>query len=160
MDDVFFGAKRVHLAVNRWAARVLRAFGLTPARFDLMRLIYERGYRFSQDSLRHRLGVARSTVSRMLRALEALGFVTREVDDSDRRTRMCTLTFEGRRAAASVMSALVWPRVVAEAINTALRADPKVTDVEAERASAEWLFRRLVYAFALGRGALVLALAP
>jgi len=159
MDDVFFGAKRVHLAVNRWAARILKEFGLTPARFDLMRLIYQHGYRLSQDLLRHRLGVARSTTSRMVRALEALGFVTREVDELDRRTLVCVLTYEGRRATAAVLSALVWPRVIAEAVDDALRADPLVKDVALERERSEWLFRRLVYAFALGRGALVLSLA-
>jgi DNA-binding MarR family transcriptional regulator len=119
-----------------------------------MRLIYERNYWWSQQAIRHRLGVARSTVSRMLRALEALGWITRERDAYDGRTRKCVLTYEGRRIVASVMSALIWPRVIMRVIDEALRApEPK-----REREAAEWLFRRLVYAFAMGRGALYLGL--
>jgi DNA-binding MarR family transcriptional regulator len=152
MDDLFFGVKRTHLAVNRWALHRLREFGVTPARFDLMRLIYERSYCWTQDAIRHRLGVARSTVSRMMRALEALGWITRKPAYWDRRTRVCTLTYEGRRVVASVMSALIWPRVIMRIIDEALRVD----DPRREREVAEYLFRRLVYAFAMGRGALYL----
>lgn len=155
MDDLFFGVKRTHLTVNRWALHRLRQFGVTPARFDLMRLIYERNYVWSQDAIRHRLGVARSTVSRMLGALEQLGWITRETRMADRRTRRCMLTYEGRRVVASVMSALVWPRVIARLVDEALRVDEPAR----ERDAAEWLFRRLVYAFAMGRGVLFLSLA-
>ena len=111
---MFFGVKRGHLAVNLWALHRLRAFGVTPARFDLMRLIYERNFQWSQSELRRRLGVARATISRMLRSLERLGWITRERDPDDRRTRRCVLTYEGRRVVASVMSELVWPRVIRE----------------------------------------------
>ncbi len=155
MDDLFFGVKRTHLAVNRWALHRLREFGVTPARFDLMRLIYERQYWWTQDAIRHRLGVARSTVSRMVRALETLGWITRERARWDRRTLICRLTYEGRRVVASVMSALVWPRAIKRAIDEALCAKEHV-DPARERDAAEWLFRRLVYAFAMGRGVLFL----
>ena len=146
MDDVFFGVKRAHLAVSRWALLRLREFGVTPARFDLMRMIYERHFRWSQKELRYALGVARATISRMVRALEKLGWITREVNPFDRRTRDCVLTYEGRRVVASVMSALVWPRVIANVVNAALGGN-----VEKERAAAEWLARRLVIAFAMRR---------
>jgi DNA-binding MarR family transcriptional regulator len=155
MDDLFFGVKRTHLAVNRWALHRLREFGVTPARFDLMRLIYERNFWWTQDAVRHRLGVARSTVSRMMRALEALGWMTRERSKWDRRTLVCTLTYEGRRVVASVMSALIWPRVIMRVVDEALR----VEEPKRDRDAAEWLFRRLVNAFAMGRGALFLSLA-
>ena len=80
MDDVFFGVKRAHLAVNWWALLRLKEFGVTPARFDLMRMIYDRNYRWAQSALRRELGVARATISRMLIALEKLGWITREVN--------------------------------------------------------------------------------
>jgi DNA-binding MarR family transcriptional regulator len=120
-------------------------FGVTPARFDLMRLIYERNFRWVQSHLRGRLGVARATISRMLKSLEKLGWIERVVNPFDRRTRDCVLTYEGRRIVASVMSALIWPRVIARAIDDALHTQ----DVDAERRAAEWLCRRLVYAFAM-----------
>jgi DNA-binding MarR family transcriptional regulator len=146
MDDIFFGVKRSHLAVNRWALLKLKEFGVTPARLDLMRLIYVRNFRWSQMHLRRRLGVARATISRMLKALEKLGWITREVDPFDRRTRDCLLTYEGRRIVASVMSALVWPKVIAKVVDAALGGN-----VQRERRAAEWLARRLVIAFDVRR---------
>jgi len=92
MDDVPFGVKRAHLALNCWALAQLKKFGVTPARFDLMRLIYERNYRWAQSELRNRLGVARATISKMVRALVKLGWITREVNRVDRRTLDCVLT--------------------------------------------------------------------
>lgn len=146
MDDVLFGVKRAHLAANWWALLRLREFGVTPARFDLMRMIYGRDFRRVQSELRRQLGVARATISRMLRSLERLGWITREVNAYDRRTRDCVLTYEGRRVVASVMSALVWPKVIANVVDAALGGD-----VVQERIAAEWLARRLVIAFAIQR---------
>ncbi len=146
MDDVFFGVKRAHLAVNWWALLRLKEFGVTPARFDLMRMIYDRNCRRAQSDLRRQLGVARATISRMLRSLEKLGWITREVNRFDRRTRDCVLTYEGRRVVASVMSALVWPKVIAKVVDAALGGV-----FEKERKAVEWLARRLVVAFAIHR---------
>ena len=145
MDDVFFGVKRAHLAVNAWAlGRLKKDFGVTPARFDLMRLIYERNFRWIQSELRSRLGVARATISRMLRSLEKLGWIERKPNAWDRRTRDCVLTYEGRRVVASVMSALIWPKVIAKVVDASFHSG----DVEKEREAVEWLARRLVIAFA------------
>ena len=146
MDDVLFGVKRAHLANNCWALAKLREFGVTPARFDLMRLIYDRNYRWVQSEIRLRLGVARATISRMLRSLERLGWIERVVNPFDRRTRDCLLTYEGRRVVASVLSALVWPRVIAKVVDVALGGD-----VAKERSAVELLARRLVIAFAIRR---------
>ena len=144
MDDVLFGVKRAHLATNCWALAKLKEFGVTRARFDLMRLIYERNFRFAQSLLRRRLGVARATISRMLRSLEKLGWITREVNPWDRRTRDCLLTYEGRRIVASVMSALVWPKVIAKVVDAALGGD-----TVKEREAAGSLAWRLVIAFVM-----------
>jgi DNA-binding MarR family transcriptional regulator len=146
MDDVLFGVKRAHLANNRWALLQLREFGITPARFDLMRLIYDRNFRWAQSELRLRLGVTRATISRMVRALVKLGWIERERNAFDRRTLDCVLTYEGRRVVASVMSALVWPKVIKKIIDAALGGDA----VE-ERKAVELLARRLVIAFAMPR---------
>ena len=146
MDDALFGVKRAHLAGNWWALMKLREFGITPARFDLMRMIYERRFRFPQSDLRKLLGVARATISVMVRALVKLGWITREKNEDDRRTYDCLLTYDGRKVVATVMSALVWPKVIANAVDAAL-----LCDVKKERAGVEWLARRLVIAFAIRR---------
>ena len=147
MDEVFFRVKRGHLALNRWALLRLREFGVTPARFELMRLIYERNFRWVQSYLREELGVARATISRMLKSLERLGWIERKPNPWDRRTRDCLLTYQGRRIVASVMSALIWPKVIARAVDAALGGD-----VAKERSAVEWLVQRLVIAFAIRRG--------
>ena len=144
MDDVFFGVKRAHLAVNWWARLKLKEFDVTPARFDLMRLIYERNFRWVQSEIRKELGVARATISRMIRALVKLGWIERKPNPFDRRTLDCVLTYEGRRVVATVMSALIWPRVIKSVVDDALQTK----NVDEERKAAAWLARRLVYAFA------------
>jgi DNA-binding MarR family transcriptional regulator len=146
MDDIFFGVKRSHLAVNRWALLKLREYGVTPARFDLMRMIYDRNYRWAQSELRAALGVARATISVMVRALVKLGWITREVNPFDRRTLDCVLTYEGRRIVALVMSALVWPRVIKNIVDAALGVEP-----QKDREAAQLLARKLVIAFARRR---------
>ncbi|HEY2366453.1 MAG TPA: hypothetical protein VGH87_08710, partial [Polyangiaceae bacterium] len=69
---------------------------------------------------------------------------TREVSSFDRRTRDCVLTYEGRRVVATVMSALIWPRVIAKIVDVAFLT----SDVKKERDAVEWLARRFVIAFA------------
>ena len=147
MDDVFVGVKRAHLAVNRWALFKLREFGVTPARFELMRNIYERNFRWVQSELRKVLGVSRATISRMIGALVKLGWIVREPNPFDRRTLDCVLTYEGRRVVASVMSALIWPKVIARIVDAALHT----SNVDEERKAVAWLVRRLVAAFAYFR---------
>ena len=148
MDDVLMQVRRGHLALNRWALFKLREFGVTPARFALMRAIYERNYRWPQSELRTELGVARATISRMVRALVKIGWIEREVNAFDRRTLDCLLTYEGRRVVASVMSALIWPKVIAKIVDAALGGV-----AEKERWAVAWLERRLLIAFAIKRAA-------
>jgi DNA-binding MarR family transcriptional regulator len=94
MDALLFGLKRAHHATLRFGHEVLGRFGLTPARFDLLFAIttWDSGL-VRQSALRRELGVARSTISRMLRSLEQLGFIRRT---PRRYTRSVWLTRLGR----------------------------------------------------------------
>jgi DNA-binding MarR family transcriptional regulator len=145
MDDLFLSTKRAHWVCVRYALRRLFKFGLTPARFDLMREIYERhGMKADQDVLRRHLGVARSTLSRMLRVLEGLGWVERARSTFDRRTRTCTLTYDGRRRVAAVMSELIRPKLIAADVERTLRyggAHP--CEIATERKTADFLLLRI-----------------
>jgi len=151
MDDLFLEVKRGHLVLNRWALLKLREFGVTPARFALMRALYERNFKWAQSELRMELGVARATISRMVRALVRLGWIERKVNAFDRRTLDCILTYEGRKIVASVMSALVWPKLIAKIVDAALTFGGDGADVEKERWAVGWLVRRIVFAFAIPR---------
>ena len=146
MDDLLFAYKRVHLAGNRNARMLLLKFGVTPARFDLMRILYgERIFSMPQSWLRGHLGVARATLSRMLLALEKLGFVERKIEETDRRTKRVTLTHAARSLVWNVLVGLVRPRVLSSVIDEGLeRHHPPVT-AEAERRAAESISLRVLW---------------
>lgn len=150
MDDLLFAYKRVHLAGNRNALKLLVAFNVTPARFDLMRLLYGNANTFSmqQSWLRAQLGVARATVSKMLKSLEKLGWVERKTDEYDRRTKRVTLTPAARSLVWNVLVALVRPRVLASVIDTGLEMVRPPVSAEQERRVAESLSLRVLWPLA------------
>ena len=76
MDGVFFDLKRAHHATLKFSRRVLSAFELTPARFDVLYAVGTNRWIFQHD-LRVALGVARATISEMLKVLEKIGLITR-----------------------------------------------------------------------------------
>jgi DNA-binding MarR family transcriptional regulator len=76
MHNVVFNLKRLHLTAQRYASDALRAHGLTPARFDVLHIVGGYGG-LSQSELRKKLGVARSTISRMLSSMERRGLIRR-----------------------------------------------------------------------------------
>jgi DNA-binding MarR family transcriptional regulator len=94
MHGVSFWFKRAHWSAVRLGRAVVGPFGLTPARFDVLFLL-EQGV-LAQSALRRLLGVARSTMSTMVRRLVELGLVVRK-RAGDRRTWGLDLTAEGRR---------------------------------------------------------------
>ena len=97
MDPVFFGLKRAYYATIGLTRRTLRKMGLTAARMDMLYVIHKRGrYPMQQGALWRTLGVCPSVVSRMLKRLEELGYVERDVITNDTRKRTVTLTTKGR----------------------------------------------------------------
>jgi DNA-binding MarR family transcriptional regulator len=145
MDDLLFAFKRVHLAGNRNALKLLLDFGVTPARFDLMRILYGHPtFSMPQSFLRAQLGVARATISKMLRALEKLGLVERKTDELDRRTKTVTLTYAARSLVWTVLVALVRTRAIAKVIDAALEDHVPEVDAAVERGSVASLAVRLL----------------
>jgi DNA-binding MarR family transcriptional regulator len=97
MNAIFFGLKRAFHGTLRVSRSALAVCGLTAARFDLLYCLHQReGGAATQRTLTRKLGVTRSTVSRMLASLEALGIVTRTRYLGDRRQRWVRLTKAGR----------------------------------------------------------------
>jgi len=102
MNAIAFGTKRAFHGFLRVARRPLASMGLTAARFDLLAAIYDTRVikdpslnGMLQSELRRQLGVTAPVVTRMLQALQALGFVTRRRVDSDRRQLWVELTSIG-----------------------------------------------------------------
>ena len=96
MHFLAFRLKRAHQASLRISRQIASRYALTPARYDLLYMIWKSYFAPKQSKIRAALGVARSTVSRMLKSLEELGIVRRTKSDGDRRTRRVELTPEGR----------------------------------------------------------------
>ena len=93
MHRVFFSVKRVHLRVVEESKVLVRRFGLTPARFDLLRVVdAHEPHAVAQSEICRVLGVSAATVSRMLIALEKIGFIERTADQRDRRRLLVRLT--------------------------------------------------------------------
>jgi DNA-binding MarR family transcriptional regulator len=103
MNAILFAAKRVfHRAVRVSGTQLSDvARGLTPARLDMMYALTEREggqlerLSVGQSELRRLLGVSAPVVSRMLRSLEALGWITRRRMLGDGRQLRVTLTDAG-----------------------------------------------------------------
>ena len=108
MHALFFGVKRVHLRVLQVSRGLLRGRGLTPARFDMMRVAEcHREGAVLQGKMQTLLGVSAATVSRMLKSLEELGFVTRERLARDARCVLVRLTARGLECVRAAADALV-----------------------------------------------------
>jgi DNA-binding MarR family transcriptional regulator len=107
MNAIFFSAKRVFHGAVRVTRKSLQSVapGLTAARFDMLFALthrtHDRGTLAKvdcrQSELRASLGVSAPVVSRMLRSLETLGWVTRKrsFERMDRRQVWVSLTADG-----------------------------------------------------------------
>jgi len=112
MNAITFGAKRAFHGFLRMTKRPLLGMGLTAARFDMLSVLVKAGRpdgRLSgvrQSDIRRILGVTAPVVTRMLRALEALGLVQRWRELLwDRRQIRVALTEAGERC-------ILWARRV------------------------------------------------
>lgn len=118
MHASFFGMKRVHLRVLAVTRPMISDYELTPARFDMLRIVLGRPHGVHQGTLQWLLGVSAATVSRMLKSLQGLGFVVRERDARDARRVIVHLTAPGKVAVRMALEATVVNR---EADRTAAR---------------------------------------
>jgi DNA-binding MarR family transcriptional regulator len=120
MHTVFFGLKRAHHATLGLTRNALKRMGLTAARFDMLFALKPSRFGMLQSKLRRLLGVSRATVSRMLASLEQLGFLTRKISWSDRRTRDVHLTPRGRSVIVSAHRAFTRSGWAQLAVDSAL----------------------------------------
>ncbi len=123
MNALFFGTKRAFHATLRLTRVNLARRGLTAARFDLLYALRQSSRptgQMGQSVLRRTLGVAASTVSRMLTSLEALGLVERSRSEVDRRARDVRLTPLGRRRLGLALGFFIRAGAAALALDCAL----------------------------------------
>lgn len=83
MHDLGFRFKRAHLKAVAFGKKKLRKWELSPARFDILYVVQQgRSYGVLQSRIWDTLGLHKSTISKMCKRLEELGFITR-VDAAD-----------------------------------------------------------------------------
>jgi DNA-binding MarR family transcriptional regulator len=134
METMIFGVKRAFYATLNITRPVLAGFGLTPARYDVLYAIVDADTQHGvcpQRSLWRVLGVARSTISKLLRNLEELGLVRRERWSIDRRQRYVSLTALGRVRLQRAHRSLVLGNHIPLAVESALREPPWILRVDA-----------------------------
>jgi len=110
MHELMFRLKRAHLRAVEMAKPVAAAFGLTPARFDILHALHRtpRG-RIEQSKLGDVLGLSPSTISKMLDRLEQLGLVRRRRrGDDPRRNDVLFTRFGFEVTAVAVHAFLRW----------------------------------------------------
>jgi DNA-binding MarR family transcriptional regulator len=121
MDAIPFGLKRASLVLqHRLVGKLLRPCALTPARFDLMFLL-RKHVLMRQKDLRRMLDVARSTVSRMLRSLEEIGYVVRSRYFARGGTRSVRLSELGRRVLRHAVRCIMRRKLVRRPLDRILR---------------------------------------
>lgn len=101
MDCVLFNVRRAGVCYVNRAAHLLRRWNFTHSRVDVFvihaRVLAHHGVVYQSD-IRARLGIARRTMSVMMRRLERRGLIERRRSEEDRRKIVVAITERGRRA--------------------------------------------------------------
>ena len=126
MHAVTFALKRGHLRTVAFGQQVLEAVpGMTPARFDLLCLLRQAGIwrgvgaregglaePMRQTEIWQRLDLCRTTVSKMLKRLEEIGWIRREIHPRYKKWKLVFFTAEGLRAIWKAMKIMFRQRVM------------------------------------------------
>lgn len=121
MEFLFYEVKHAHLSCLRFLRPEAARHGLTPARVDLLRVIQRQLFRrLPQSELWPILGVSKTVVSIMVRALERLGFLRRTRSVADGRTFILTLTRKAKAALRALYYEAVHVGFVRMAVEYAL----------------------------------------
>ena len=111
MHQIFFLFKRSYWGIQNKLRVPLKDFDITPARVDMLYAIKESNGDWlaqrEQRRLTRKLGVTRSVVSRMLRAMVRLGWISRTKAEYDRRMWLVSITEKGKELLDRVMRTFV-----------------------------------------------------
>jgi DNA-binding MarR family transcriptional regulator len=107
MQVAAFDIKHGHLSSLRVTRLFTQPHGLTPARLDMLRAIWDCPSPVLQHDVQRGLNALKSVVSVMIRALEELGFITRERYEKDQRTFLIELTAKGKKALRAIFYEMI-----------------------------------------------------
>jgi len=102
-------ARRFHQICAGRSAEVVRASGLTPLQYGaLVHLSRQSGKPgIEQNTFAERLNVDRNTASLLVEQLAKKGLAAREIDSTDRRVRLLSLTPQGEKVYARLRPAFI-----------------------------------------------------
>jgi DNA-binding MarR family transcriptional regulator len=106
MNSTMFSIKRAFLRTVNFGKKALAPFGLTPARFDALYLLWKREHRW-QSQIWKILGLHPSTVSKLMNWLERHELVYRDRDPWNHREIVVKLAPWGRDALEAAMEEMV-----------------------------------------------------
>jgi DNA-binding MarR family transcriptional regulator len=111
MHNLTFVLKRAHHNTLRMLRPIAAKHDLTPARFDLLNILLLRDFHQQvmpyQAAIARALGLCRSTICKMVKALVKAGFVERKVAMwGDQRCQRLKLTPYGRRCLLRILKAI------------------------------------------------------
>jgi DNA-binding MarR family transcriptional regulator len=118
---------RLLRGLERIDQEFLSRYGVTSSQGEAL-LAFSEGSRASMNELSRSLGLANSTMTRMVENLVARGLVRRMEDDQDRRIVRVALTSEGRALQGSLKEAR---REIQRLIMTGLRAEDRIMVLKA-----------------------------
>lgn len=132
MHHLTFVLKRAHHATLKMLRPIAARYDLTPARVDLLNILLVRDFGPAimpyQAAIARALGLCRSTICKMVVALEKAGFVKRVLALwGDQRCRRIKLTPYGRRCLLRVLKA-IRGRVVERPLYNALTRYARTRD--------------------------------
>ena len=125
MHFMQFALKRAHLRAQAIVRPWCAPHGITPARFDILTLLdSHRAHPPRQHQIRRALGLSAPTISRALKRLQELGFITRARCPNDARARIVSLTRDGLRRFRRFVYRVLWPGHLDLAYECAFGSDP------------------------------------
>ncbi len=160
MHPTFFLMKRAHLTSLHYGRVLLRAHPpLTPARLDLMTAVQREPHGYiGQAALTRNLGLHHSTVSKMLKRLEELRLVEREIDRDDNRIWLVVLTRRGKALLREAYQGGAGDGMVELLVDCAIAPHKRGAPAHPEVRRANGVLRR--YAVVLGDTAVPLYAGP
>ncbi len=93
---------QIHMAIFQ---EECAEYGITPVQFGILSVLVENGG-IDQVSLGFELGIDRTNVADVLKRLERRGFLVRREDPHDRRSKLASITRQGRRFARKVQKSM------------------------------------------------------
>ena len=94
--------REVCFLIKKVGRHVLKDFNITPAQFEVLQKLYFKGSMRMSD-MSNELGVAKSTITGIVKGLEEKGYVGKRRSSDDRRVVLLSITSEGEKVIHSVI---------------------------------------------------------